>query len=120
LDYEYKTIYIQEEKWIERNSINIEKKLMEFVSLHNYSNEYNIINNNVSGNSSIWRYMNLSKFLSLIDSKVLYLSKQQYFRDPFEGAFSEKDLINILGEPPTFILDILMDYNARREIFIKK
>ena len=35
------------------------EKLMEFVSLHNYSKEYNIINNNASGNSSIWRYMNI-------------------------------------------------------------
>ncbi|RBP95445.1 hypothetical protein DFO70_103489 [Cytobacillus firmus] len=36
------------------------EKLMEFVFLQNYNNEYNIINNNFSGNSSILRYMNLS------------------------------------------------------------
>ncbi|WP_053485635.1 DUF2971 domain-containing protein [Lysinibacillus sp. FJAT-14745] len=96
------------------------EKSMEFVSLHNYNNEYNLVNTKTDGSSSIWRYMNLSKFLSLIDSQVLYLSKPQYFRDPFEGAFSERDLIHLLGEPPTYIPDILMDYNPQREELIKK
>lgn len=93
---------------------------MEFADLYNYNNEYNLYNTKTNLESAIWRYMDLSKFLSLIDSKMLFFSKPRFFKDPFEGAFSERDLKSALGEPPTYNPDILLDYNAHREQYINK
>jgi hypothetical protein len=96
------------------------EKLMEFIDLYSYNNEYNIVNAKVDWSTTIWRYMDISKFLSLINSEQIFLSKPQYFRDPFEGAFSEGDLRRVFGEPASYIPDILSDYNAHRESYIKK
>lgn len=34
----------------------------------------------------IWRFMDLPKFLSIIQSKALYFARADHFEDPFEGA----------------------------------
>lgn len=34
----------------------------------------------------IWRFMDLAKFLSIIQSKTLYFARADQFEDPFEGA----------------------------------
>lgn len=39
----------------------------------------------VPDNTRIWRYYNTSKFLSLIETSSLYLSRIDQFDDPFEG-----------------------------------
>lgn len=37
-------------------------------------------------NDCLWRYMDLAKFISLIDKKELYFSAAENLTDPFEGA----------------------------------
>lgn len=37
-------------------------------------------------NDILWRYMDLSKFISLISKQELFFSAAKYFEDPFEGA----------------------------------
>lgn len=37
-------------------------------------------------NSTLWRYMDLSKFISLISTHSLYFASASSFNDPFEGA----------------------------------
>lgn len=39
----------------------------------------------------VWRYMNLTKFISLLQNKELYLSRADKFEDPFEGSFTMKN-----------------------------
>lgn len=41
---------------------------------------------------SIWRYMDLARFLSLIQSQALFLCPISEFDDPFEGSVSEATL----------------------------
>lgn len=42
----------------------------------------------------IWRYMSLSKFLQLLQSKELFFSRADQFEDPFEGTKSRLDIQN--------------------------
>ncbi len=39
-------------------------------------------------NVKIWRYMDLSKYLSLLDSSALFFSRADHLGDPYEGATS--------------------------------
>lgn len=40
-------------------------------------------------NAKIWRYIDFTKFVSLIDSQELFFARADKFDDPFEGSFSE-------------------------------
>jgi len=40
------------------------------------------------GNCSLWRYMDLTKLLSLLEDRQLFLPRSDKFKDPYEGAFS--------------------------------
>ena len=40
----------------------------------------------VAPESKLWRYMDLSKFLSMIGKKTLYFASAESFEDIFEGA----------------------------------
>lgn len=39
----------------------------------------------------IWRYMDLPKFLSLLESESLYFARADKLGDPFEGSFTEQN-----------------------------
>jgi len=39
-----------------------------------------------SENIKVWRYLDFTKFLSLIDSSCLYFTRVDRFDDPFEGS----------------------------------
>jgi hypothetical protein len=40
---------------------------------------------------SIWRYMDFTKFVSLLDSKSLYFSRTDLLGDPFEGSITKSE-----------------------------
>ncbi|MGD6964553.1 hypothetical protein ACQCVB_20330 [Fictibacillus phosphorivorans] len=92
----------------------------EFIALSNYNNEYNIFNKDFDFETGLWRYMDFSKFVNLLDTKSIFFTKPSKFRDPYEGAFSEQDFIRIIGEPVSYIPDIKYDYDQRRESLIKE
>lgn len=48
--------------------------------------------------SSVWRYMDLAKFLSLAHSKSIYFCRADLFDDPFEGSFTHGSLEEHLKE----------------------
>lgn len=53
----------------------------------------------VHGNSLVWRYISLDKFLYLILNKKLYFSKASTLTDKYEGtlpSFSKKEYVNTL------------------------
>lgn len=41
----------------------------------------------------VWRYMNFTKFVSLIDSKCLYFTRADKFDDPFEGSWPKMNVM---------------------------
>jgi hypothetical protein len=60
---------------------------MEFESVYDYSEQYK-----VDGNPIVWKYMDLDKFDSLLQSKALFFAKPSAFLDPLEGSYSNWDL----------------------------
>jgi hypothetical protein len=44
-------------------------------------------------NDRIWRYMDLTKFLSLLMNESLYFARADKLGDPFEGSYTRKALI---------------------------
>lgn len=42
--------------------------------------------------SRLWRYMDFTKFVSLISSRALFLCRADLFKDPFEGSYSKANV----------------------------
>lgn len=49
--------------------------------------------------SLIWRYIDFTKFVDLVDSSQLYFSRLDKFEDPFEGTMP----VNLIKEPHEFL-----------------
>lgn len=46
---------------------------------------------------TLWRYMDLWKFEHMMAKSALYFARQDRFKDPFEGRFSEGNSDGTLG-----------------------
>ncbi|MGX9992133.1 hypothetical protein ACS4RR_023720 [Rhizobium sp. Z1P35] len=44
-------------------------------------------------NLKIWRYMDLAKFISLLENKTLFFTRADKFEDPFEGSWPVTNVI---------------------------
>ena len=65
-------------------------------------------------NTIIWKYLDLSKFLDMLLSKQLFMSRSDKFEDQYEGTFSEptfEEIRKIAADNPKF-LDF---YKSHRE-----
>lgn len=62
----------------------------------------------------VWKYLDLSKFLDMLISKKLFMSRSNKFEDQYEGTFSEPtfDEIKKIAENNPKFLD---NYKSRRE-----
>ena len=49
----------------------------------------NIVSSNLDENTILWRYMDLSKFLSLLVTESLWLARSDTFKDKKEGIFHD-------------------------------
>jgi hypothetical protein len=79
-----------------------------------------------SGEARIWRYSNLTKFVSLLDSGALYFSGVAGLNekfDPFEGTYTRANLLleefvegadNRLGDRPPFAATNFHDSRCTR------
>lgn len=67
----------------------IGNEVHEFHSQYQYNTEYTL---NTDENPTLWRYMGLSKFVSILHSDSLYFAKPKTFIDTYEGHFSKYDL----------------------------
>ncbi|WP_010250967.1 DUF2971 domain-containing protein [Myroides injenensis] len=57
-------------------------------------------------NTIIWKYMDLSKFLDLLLSNKMFMSRSDKFEDQYEGTFSEptyEEIKRISADNPTFL-----------------
>lgn len=50
---------------------------------------YLAVDDELQGSQKLWRYMDLSKFVSLLDKNALWLARADTFRDVREGQFPE-------------------------------
>jgi hypothetical protein len=50
-------------------------------------------------NTKIWRYIDFTKFVSLLDKSALYFSRADKLGDPFEGSFSK---VNVKLRPEIY------------------
>ena len=65
-------------------------------------------------NTIVWKYLDLSKFLDLILSKKLFMSRSDKFEDQYEGTFSEptfEEIKKLAENNP----DFLKYYKSHRE-----
>src|SRR6266487_3769194 len=53
-----------------------------------------------SANCTLWRYMDLTRFLSLLENRRLFLPRADQFDDPYEGAWSRAG-VTLLRDPKT-------------------
>ncbi len=49
-------------------------------------------------NHSIWRYLDFTKFVSLLETSQLYFPRADQFEDPYEGTWSKRG-IEVLRDP---------------------
>lgn len=59
------------------------KKLVETIIRHSYQPRFYKIPEN---DSVLWRFMDFTKFVSLISTRTLFFTRVDHFEDPFEGA----------------------------------
>jgi hypothetical protein len=50
-----------------------------------------------NNNCSLWRYMDLTKLLAMLESRQLWFPRADKFEDPYEGALS-KSWVSYLRE----------------------
>ncbi len=43
----------------------------------------------------LWRYLNFTKFVSLLDRKALFFARADKLGDPFEGSYAKKNIIKL-------------------------
>lgn len=66
-----------------------------------------VVNGSISSDTKIFRYMDLSKFLSLIHQKYLFFAKASSFEDRLEGMPTKLD--GFMGSGVAEMLDIVMN-----------
>ena len=54
------------------------------------TSKYLEIGDELNDSQKLWRYMDLSKFISLIEKKSLWLARANTFRDKHEGRFPDQ------------------------------
>jgi hypothetical protein len=71
-------------------------------------------------NIKIWRYMDFTKFVSMIDSKILFFSRMDRLGDKFEGSLSRKYYIPPSPEQIAFLEKIFPIIKKIKPDFTKK
>lgn len=54
--------------------------------------EHSCVEKPTNENAKIWRYLDFTKFISLLDRRALFFCRADKLSDPFEGSFSEANL----------------------------
>lgn len=55
--------------------------------------EHLIFEKPIDVNTKIWRYLDFTKFVSLLDKQALFFARSDKLNDPFEGSISKVNLI---------------------------
>lgn len=71
--------------------------------------------------ATLWRYMDFTKYISLLESESLFFSRTNYLGDPFEGTVSRANLsarerhFSRLGKKPKELQNYLQFFPALKE-----
>ncbi len=57
------------------------------------------VSNNIDLDQSLYRYMSLGQFLSMIENQKLYLNKVKNWEDPWEGPDDQIPFLSSDGQP---------------------
>jgi hypothetical protein len=74
-----------------------------------------------AANCTLWRYMDLTKLLSLLESRTLYFPRADQFNDPYEGAWSRAGVEMLRASskndqlPPTLVDQLLASSERVRQ-----
>ncbi len=67
----------------------------------------------------LWRYMDFAKFVQLIDTKSLWLSRQDQFEDPLEGTLTDGELQQLKEFEESISTPFLDRYQSVSSFLIK-
>lgn len=95
--------------------------LVETIIRHSYQKRRYAI---PSDNTALWRFMDFTKFVSLLKTKSLYFSRTDQFEDPFEGAKGllknkrkwDKNYIDFFKDACTNLPDGVKSSKSEKEI----
>lgn len=65
------------------------------------------------GDAKVWRYMDFTKLVSILDQKALYFARTDSFEDPFEGSVPKVNVLLRKIVPPGILPGI-------EEVYLKK
>ena len=66
----------------------------------------------------IWKYMNLWKFLDILDCKKLYLSRADFFEDKFEGRIIAKNINKLSDDDPLKVIDNFSESSLKKSPYL--
>ena len=61
----------------------------------------------------IWRYIDLTKLLSLLENKALYLCRADKLNDPFEGSITKPALELLKKEVPLPVQKVFRSFKRK-------
>ena len=61
--------------------------------------EHTVFSKPENENAKIWRFMDFTKFVSLLEKKALFFCNSEKIGDPFEGSFSKKSIEKMKNHP---------------------
>jgi len=66
----------------------------------------------------IWRYMDLWKFLDIVDNKKLYLARADTFEDKFEGRIANRKIRDLDDNHPLKKIDDYSEFALKKHTYI--
>lgn len=66
----------------------------------------------------IWRYMDLWKFLDIVDNKKLYLARTDTFEDTFEGRVANRKVRDLDNNHPLKKIDDCSEFALKKQTYI--
>ncbi|AEN89692.1 MULTISPECIES: DUF2971 domain-containing protein [Priestia] len=88
------------------------KHAMDFESVYNHYDEHY----KVMDNPTVWRYMDFTKFKSLLEDRSVFFAKPSSFADPLEGSYSNWD-VSELKENGELTTETSRDYMKKVQEF---
>ena len=81
--------------------------------------DHPILFQNLNGESRLWRYLDFSKFVSLISSKSLFFCRADQFSDPFEGSYPAYNFVHRREVYNDMSDEMFQDVFTQRTAFVK-
>jgi hypothetical protein len=82
------------------------------ISLGNINNNTISVDNKfIDGNPTIWRYMDFTKFVYMLENQSLYFCRSDRLGDKFEGSYPNQNLEKLKKEHGQDVIESTKEYN---------